>query len=452
MIEGSLADFSNPSIENPVIIYSDRAKSLRVRLKDIVNVRMRTINNQSQSARLTIVAILRSNNIFEGTAMFINLNNLKSLIGLKPHETGSIYINFNKVNDPRSAIQEADKLAKLLVPGVAVICGEAHFKKNTSSATALGFTEEKKSRDLMAGHLSIVSGSLPDEKSEDGALISKKLATDLGLKRGDSFTYRYRNKYDDITTENKYRTTGIFESKDIPDAGVLLLNERSFYKTYLDNLPADAHAYKSAFIPDKKSPLYPVFTPEWKVLQRTATFDELQKKISDVVRSKWKGPWLDVRTMYESADFILKLEAALNLVALIAVLILFFIILIGVLNTLRMTIRERTREIGTIRAIGMQKSDVKYLFISETVLLTAIACTCGLLMAFLMMWIVSRFTINTDSVLSILLVDRRLYFLPTVATIMRDFFLILIMAAFTAYFPAKRASNLSAVEALRHFE
>jgi putative ABC transport system permease protein len=156
--------------------------------------------------------------------------------------------------------------------------------------------------------------------------------------------------------------------------------------------------------------------------------------------------------MYESADFILKLEAALNLVALIAVLILFFIILIGVLNTLRMTIRERTREIGTIRAIGMQKTDVKYLFITETVLLTAIACVCGILMAFFMMWILSRFTINTDSVLSILLVDRRLYFLPTVSSITRDFFIILIMAAVTAYFPAKRASNLSAVEALRHFE
>ena len=97
-----------------------------------------------------------------------------------------------------------------------------------------------------------------------------------------------------------------------------------------------------------------------------------------MTRTKWKGPWMDVRTMYETADFILKFEFALYIVALVAVLILFFIILIGVLNTLRMTIRERTREIGTIRAIGMQKYDVKYLFITETVLLAALACLAGI--------------------------------------------------------------------------
>ena len=66
------------------------------------------------------------------------------------------------------------------------------------------------------------------------------------------------------------------------------------------------------------------------------------------------------------ASEVLKLEQVLNLITIIAVLILFFIILIGVVNTLRMTIRERTREIGTIRAIGMQKKDVRNVFILES--------------------------------------------------------------------------------------
>ncbi|HPL19074.1 MAG TPA: FtsX-like permease family protein, partial [Spirochaetota bacterium] len=132
--------------------------------------------------------------------------------------------------------------------------------------------------------------------------------------------------------------------------------------------------------------------------------------------------------------------------------ILFFIILIGVLNTLRMTIRERTREIGTVRAIGMQRADVKYLFITEIVLLTAFACLAGIIMAFIMMWVLGLFTINTDSVLSILLVNQRLYFYPTAFSIIRSFAVIIILAGLTAYFPARRASNLSAVEALGHFE
>ena len=48
--------------------------------------------------------------------------------------------------------------------------------------------------------------------------------------------------------------------------------------------------------------------------------------------------------MYEGASDILKLEGVLNSITFIAVLLLFFIILVGVINTLRMTIKERTRK------------------------------------------------------------------------------------------------------------
>jgi ABC-type antimicrobial peptide transport system permease subunit len=77
---------------------------------------------------------------------------------------------------------------------------------------------------------------------------------------------------------------------------------------------------------------------------------------------------------------VVQLEGALNLITLIAVLVLFFIILIGVVNTLRMTIRERTREIGTNRAIGMQAYDVRNTFLFETFFLAFFACITGILL------------------------------------------------------------------------
>ena len=43
--------------------------------------------------------------------------------------------------------------------------------------------------------------------------------------------------------------------------------------------------------------------------------------------------------------------------------------MIGILNTLAIAIRERTREIGTLRAIGMQRRKVLWLFVLETALL-----------------------------------------------------------------------------------
>jgi putative ABC transport system permease protein len=160
----------------------------------------------------------------------------------------------------------------------------------------------------------------------------------------------------------------------------------------------------------------------------------------------------DVVTMYEGASDILKLEGVLNLITIIAVLVLFFIILIGVINTLRMTIRERTREIGTIRAIGMQKNDVRNSFILETLLLTAFSCIAGIILGIIVMQILGAIQFNVDSVLSMILKDKHLYFKLDPLSILGNFVLIMAISGVTAYFPARRAAKMSAVEALRHYE
>ncbi len=452
LVAGNLRDFTGDKFENPVILYSSKAKTLGVKCGDVIKARMQTVSGQQQSARLTVAAIIRSTNMFEEMVMFLKQKDIKALLGYRDHETGALYITFKKLNNPAVVIRAADKLHSVLTPGIAVIYGEAEFNRKTAAATALGYSRGRDAAPVMDRHVAIRSGALPEEKSDKGILVSGTLAASLGLKKGDSISYKYKNKFGGVTAENSYVVSGVFSSDAMPEKNIMLLNEKTFYKTYLDNLPGDPRGQKGAYIPDKKSALYKVFAPEWKLLPRTATREEMQKKLSNMTRTKWKGPWFDINTMYETADDILKLESALNLVALVAGLILFFIILIGVLNTLRMTIRERTREIGTVRAIGMQRTDVKYLFITEIMLLTAFACLAGIAMAFLMMWILGLFTINTDSILSILLVNRRLYFYPTAFSIIRSLVLIIVMAGLTAYFPARRASNLSAVDALGHFE
>ncbi len=452
LVAGNIKDFIGDKLENPVILYSSKAKSLGVKCGDVIKARMQTVSGQQQSARLTVAAIIRSSNMFEEMVMFLKQKDIKTLLGYRDHETGALYITFKKLNNPSVAISAADKLHSVLAPGTAVIYGEVIYKKKTTAATALGYSRSKDAAPVMDKHLSMLSGAIPEEKSEKGIVVSKSLASSLGLKKGDAISYRYKNKFGGVVTENSYTVTGVFSSDAMPEKNILFMNEKTFYKTYLDNLPDDPRGKMDAYIPDKKSALYKVFAPEWKLLPRTPTHEEMQKKLSKMTKTKWKGPWFDVNTMYETADQILQLESALNLVAVIAGLILFFIILIGVLNTLRMTIRERTREIGTVRAIGMQRSDVKYLFITEIVLLTAFACLAGIIMAFIMMWLVGLITINTDSILSILLVNRRLFFYPTAFSIIRSFMVIIIMAGLTAYFPAKKASNFSAVRALGHFE
>ena len=156
--------------------------------------------------------------------------------------------------------------------------------------------------------------------------------------------------------------------------------------------------------------------------------------------------------MYETASDILKLESVLKIITISAVLVLFFIILLGVVNTLRMTIRERTREIGTVRAIGMQRADVRNMFILETFFLTLFSSAAGMALGFTAMRLISLLTFHPqDNPLGMLLVNGHLYFLPTFSGIAGSVLLIIAIAVITAWFPARRAANLPPAQALRHF-
>ena len=51
------------------------------------------------------------------------------------------------------------------------------------------------------------------------------------------------------------------------------------------------------------------------------------------------------------------------------VILLMVIVAVGIMNTMWIAIRERTREIGTLRAIGMQRTQVLWMFLIEAFLL-----------------------------------------------------------------------------------
>ena len=453
LISGDINDFKRKDIENPVIIYSDKAKTLNVKINETIKIRLQTIQGQQQSARLTIVAIIKSNNIFEGMVVYVPLENFKKIRGFKDHETGSLQVNFKKMNDPQFAKHEADKLQKLLVPGTAVIQGNISANNLKETVSVFGFSDTEDSVKLIKDNIKFAAGGLPASYKDDkSCLVSSKLAGKLFLNPGDKFKFTYKQKYDKEDAEDEYQVSGIYNSDKISSDNVIFMRETEFYKTYNEKLPVDSSSYKNVYSPDKKSVIFPVFSPEFKVLPRSATSEELMKKLRKMNLTKWKGSNIDVRTMYESASQILDLESALKLITFIAVIVLFFIILIGVINSLRMTIKERTREIGTVRAIGMQSRDVRNSFIIETVLLSGIASFGGIIAAFILMGIISLFTINTTSIFSILLVERHLYFLPDFFSISGNLLLILGITAITAYFPARKAAKLSAAAALRHYE
>jgi len=100
-------------------------------------------------------------------------------------------------------------------------------------------------------------------------------------------------------------------------------------------------------------------------------------KFETVNREGWTGQKLDVTTWEDEISFIQWTVTAITWLSYTLIGILLVIIVVGLMNTMWISIRERTREIGTLRAIGMQRARVLAMFMIEAFTLASTATLVG---------------------------------------------------------------------------
>jgi ABC-type lipoprotein release transport system permease subunit len=451
MLQGSFLSLNDKSVECPVALSEQKAKYLRVKIGDVLRVRFTGVNNESSSARLTVVGIFKPANIFMSSSVFLELHDIKTLAGYGPHDIAAVHI---VLKDPqRNAKAVADRLHDRLKPCLAVMTGSGTLKGKAVLVTVLGFRADSTSQAIMRRNVSLSAGDSAAAFGYRGIIIAKELAAQCRAGIGDTLSFSWDAKYGSDKGHANFVITAVINHAAKFPANGIFVNEHEFYHAYYEPLPAAPAPELLKTLPDSSDPLYAALAPEFMLMKRCATTDEYAKMSEEMGRGKFKGIMVSVGSMYETASAILQVEAALNVITLVAGLILFFIILIGVVNTLRMTIRERTREIGTVRAIGMQRSQVLNMFLLETLFLAFFASVVGAIAAFAAMWGLSSFTIEaTDNPMGILLVKGHLFFAPTAGSIAVYIVFIMVIAVATAYFPARRAAKLTAAYAMRHYE
>jgi putative ABC transport system permease protein len=109
---------------------------------------------------------------------------------------------------------------------------------------------------------------------------------------------------------------------------------------------------------------------------------------------------------------------------------------VGIINTMTVSVMERTREIGTMKAIGAKNLDVLVLFLSEATITGIIGGTIGASFGFMLSRIVSNMIgLRTE---------------PTITLGAMVVGFAVVTSILSGLYPAWRASNLSPVEALRH--
>jgi len=108
---------------------------------------------------------------------------------------------------------------------------------------------------------------------------------------------------------------------------------------------------------------------------------------------------------------------------------------IGIINTMTISVMERTREIGVMKAIGAKSKDVMLMFISEAILTGLVGGILGVLVGFSLSGLIGTF-IGITPVTSL-----------TNGVLVIGFAVLTTMLS--GIYPARRASSLNPVEALR---
>ncbi len=296
----------------------------------------------------------------------------------------------------------ADQLAKQ--PGIALV-----------SQWRMGqFKEGRSTRDLYAAdpaqipqvyEMGVKSGSIAALNERGTIMVSDSLASDQGLRVGSTIPALFAR-----TGQQRLRVVGVYDDTTFGDVLTSL-------DTYAANF---SPPYQDMIIFAKAAPG-----------ATEAQITAAQTTVGD------QFPGLKIQTKDE---YISDVQQQVNqLLSLIYILLGFAIIIaiFGIVNTLALSVFERTREIGLLRAVGFGRGQVRAMVRYEAVIVSLLGGLFGLVVGVLLGVLIIRSVPDDIQVLSV----------PVGSLIV---FLVLagIAGVLAALGPARRASRLDILKAI----
>jgi len=298
-----------------------------------------------------------------------------------------------------------------------------------------------------------IQGKLDDLAQPNTILLSDKQAERLHVKVGDALTLsaptaRGVNNTVDVRVVAVMKSVGVLSSifAFLPEESLrklYQLNDRTTGAIHLFLKDPDlAPQVMSRLIEDLRKAGYPVMDhdpqPYW------------MKLMMKVNNEDWTGQKLDVTTWQDEVSFLDTMLKIVSALATILISILLFIVVVGIMNTLWIAIRERTREIGTLRAIGMQRRKVLWLFLLEAGLLALGGATVGVLAGWGFAALVNAANVKVNEGLQMLISQDRLSVVVHPGALAVYVAGITLLTAVGALLPSLRAARLRPVTAMHH--
>ena len=265
------------------------------------------------------------------------------------------------------------------------------------------------------------AGLAPEDRAR--ILVGRSFARQYGLEVGDGFTIRV------------YTTTGQLNISDVRIAGIYQLTD------------GDIEG-QVAFMPLSFGKLLMNTDNVAKVIAKTANIDQsdsvaltTQNNIQNLLRE------LQVKTWFELSAFFQQIVGFFNTLFGFITIAMFVLVFFMILQVLTLSFLERTREVGTIRAIGTKQSQIFRMFLIESLILGCSGAVAGIGLGLLMGigfnslglgWTPPGGTEDVPVKLALTLGNA---WMPALATILATIF--------SSLYPAQKTSGIQIVEALR---
>ena len=298
------------------------------------------------------------------------------------------------------------------IDGVAIAVGfrggpgTAQMSVAGESKDVIGTQEEGLGRVI---DISLIEGSYSG-LANNGVLVHTDPAADLGLSIGDKVSATFP-----VSGPKELQVVGIFDDGSI-----------------LGNWVIDMATYENGFDPARQSDLFAAIE-----LEEGIKVQEVRPQLDEVVIN-YPEAVLQDRTEYQETiegridTLLVTVNALVGFAVIIAVL--------GIVNTLMLSVFERTREIGLLRAVGMTRRQTRRMIRWEAIIIAVFGGVLGILVGTLLGFIAVQAMPES--------------FITDFGIPVGNFVFILIMCivagVLAAILPARRAARLNVLDAIAH--
>ena len=316
------------------------------------------------------------------------------------------------------------------IPGVDAAYGKLKFTGMVSSGLKSTFfdgvgVDVARQRQTLPRQEDLIAGGKPlDETRQGGVVLGADLADSLGIEIGDPVTIVVQTFHGGLNLT--YGTlVGVKNGRHFPSS------------TYLEMRLEDAQQLLR--VRDRVS----------QVVVGVADFDAIPAVMRQVNGELTREAIPFVTRGYpELIPINASAIASFKFVSKVVGFVLFMLVAGGIGNMMAMAVMERKKEIGTMRALGMEKTHVRKLFLAEGFIIGGIGALVGFVLATALTMVVAAhggFHLPPPPGTS-----QNLSIIPVIDPLMSVFgaAMPLLVGVFAAWWPASTSANMSPVQAL----